>query len=191
MSQGEGNEGKKKKEDDIINTTERANVNLGVAEDVVKVGITFNKGKLINQLNNSMIIEGDKKEDPKVTELNEARAKLGLRKLNFIFCNICKKQNDHFTCFCTNTTCGICFGKHPTFTCIRKYKCIYCNSLEHLSKFCTSEKAMNARAKKSFKCFKCGRFGHLAKNCRNKYNYNYNYGNYNYKNRFKRNKNKK
>jgi len=187
----EGKKNNSKKKDNTIITTEKSNVNLKINEDTVQVGVTFNKQKLKNELNNSMIIEGDKKEDKKLADINSVRAAAGLKKLNFMFCNICKKQNEHLTSYCTNAICSICFMNHPTFTCIRRYKCIYCNSLEHLSKACMTEKAMNARAKKTFKCFKCGKVGHLAKNCRSKFNYGYGYG-YNYnRNKFKRNKNKK
>jgi hypothetical protein len=191
MSQGNNKEGKI---ENLISTTEKTNVGLEINEKTIKVKFTLDKGKVVNELNNSMFIEGLEKKDDKdensiVAKLNASRAALGLKKLNFIFCNICKKKNDHFTSFCPNTTCNICFGNHPTFTCIRRYKCIYCNSLEHLSKFCTTEKAMNARAKKMVKCFRCGRMGHVAKNCKIKYNYSY--GNYNYKYKSKRNKNYK
>ena len=194
MSQGNNKEGKKEN----ISSTTRTNVGLNINEKAIEVKIILNKGKLVNELNNSMIIEGEKKEEKNdnsiVEKLNESRAALRLKKLNFVFCNISKMKNDHFTSFCPNTICNICFSKHPTFTCIRRYKCIYCNNLEHLSKFCTTERAMNARVKKMVKYFICGRMGHLAKrkkNCKIKYNYSYGNYNYNYKNKFKRNKNYK
>jgi len=173
----------------INNFIEKTNVNVDISKDTMKIGFSINNKRFKNELNNAMIIEGDKKENALIKSLNTARANVGLKKLNFIFCNICKKQNDHLTSYCPNAVCSICFDKHPTFTCIRRYKCIYCNSLEHLSKACMSEKAMNARVKKTFRCFKCGKFGHLAKNCKSKFNYNFGYSYY--RNKFKRNKNKK
>lgn len=137
-----------KKKDNTIITTEKSNVNLKINEDTVQVDVVFNKNKLKNELNNSMIIEGDKKEDKKLADINAARAAAGLKKLNFMFCNICKKQNEHLTSYCTNAICSICFMNHPTFTCIRRYKCVYCNSLEHLSKACMIEKGHECKGQK-------------------------------------------
>ena len=87
MSQESGKENKEKK--NVINITENVNLGLGIGSNTIKVDFKLNKDKLKNELNNGMIIEGERKVDAKIAEMNEARAKVELRKLNFLCCNIC------------------------------------------------------------------------------------------------------
>ena len=79
MSQGNNKEGKKEN----ISSTTRTNVGLNINEKAIEVKIILNKGKLVNELNNSMIIEGEKKEEKNdnsiVEKLNESRAALRLK----------------------------------------------------------------------------------------------------------------
>ena len=75
---------KERKKENIISTIERTNVGLNIDEKAIEVKVILDKGKLVNELNNSMIIEGEKKEEKNdnsiVEKLNESRTALGLKK---------------------------------------------------------------------------------------------------------------
>ena len=81
MFQGNNEE---RKIENIISTTERTNVGLNINEKAIEVKVILDKDKLVKELNNDMIIEGEKKEEKNdnsiVVKLNESRAALGLKK---------------------------------------------------------------------------------------------------------------
>jgi hypothetical protein len=98
----------------------------------------------------------------RIDRINEARSSLGLPKIHFIWCKICKTANKHLWFECTHLFCPLCSGNHPILNCNLMQSCQWCGSTEHVSGLCRDQQKTKLHAQSFRRCFICGRLGHIA-----------------------------
>lgn len=98
-------------------------------------------------------------------QMNDRRAKAGIKPIKFIWCGICKQSGSHFYWNCPNSYCSLCLQKgHIIKYCPLRLTCQWCGK-NHYSKACTDEDGLVHKANATRKCAICKKLGHIASEC--------------------------
>jgi hypothetical protein len=98
--------------------------------------------------------------------ININRNAQGRPPLNRVWCQLCRRANDHFIWNCPNLKCIICGERHLINNCRYTTACHWCGSRQHLSELCNDPQGRTKKAACFVRCLKCGKRGHFAKDCR-------------------------